>query len=117
MSRSRRRETSPPGLSLWDHLVLSIVFTVRWSLVQAVRWYEQSNPGIQLYFGVDERVQLKETTETQPGEWTRVRCIDPWLIHCGVEVTESSTNKQHTHSLPRTTPPLTNVFSLRYRGY
>jgi hypothetical protein len=98
MSRSRRRETSPPGLSLWDHLVLSIVFTVRWSLVQAVRWYEQSNPGIQLYFGVDERVQLKETTETQPGEWTRVRCIDPWLIHCGVEVTESSTNKQHTHS-------------------
>jgi hypothetical protein len=22
-----------------------------------------------------------------------------WRIHCGVEVTESSANKQHTHSL------------------
>jgi len=35
-----------------------------------------------------------------------------WRIHCGVEVTESSTNKQHTlsPSLPRPTlssPPLT----------
>jgi hypothetical protein len=28
-------------------------------------------------------------------------------IHCGVEVTESSTNKQHHHRNPRSSPPAT----------
>ena len=29
-----------------------IVITVRWSLVQAVRWYKQSIRGVRLYFDV-----------------------------------------------------------------
>ena len=34
-----------------------------------------------------------------------ILCLTKWRIHCGVEVTESSTNKQHTLSLPRYRSP------------
>jgi len=41
--------------------------------------------------------------------WLCASCTKPrgfgWRIHCGVEVTESSTNKQHTHSLKSVLEP------------